>query len=444
MRIRKNINCLSATELHNLREAFQALYDLPNSDPNSYHALASIHGGPPVVPSGQDGYCIHPTPGFLSWHRAYLIAFENALQRVRCGVTLPFWDWSSGPSNGIPPACREPTYLHRNGNTVPNPLYSAAGRFGPTSRSADANTKSFAGPASSAQSALLATDHNTFSTSVGSPHGWVHVLVGGDMGSVPTAGFDPVFWFHHANVDRLWDLWQRTRSLPMSSGEANTELEPFNKPYTQGWQKGSEMNSTSDLGYAYRTFCFLLPPILRTDWPIMVEIQPWIRERLRTARLVIHGDRMQSQPMTMEVRVSAKGDDKTVLAGGAGFIGHQTSEVTIKENQEPAKAANHGDHAHHHGEHAEMVASNDGRMLMRKQATVTSDEQMHDHEAVAAMSMETMTPGRFATSVELGPALRGLKDDVEQVAIHVQVRDECGNTVEPKDFHHTSVELVID
>jgi tyrosinase len=40
-----------------------------------------------------------------------------------------------------------------------------------------------------------------------SPHGAVHVRVGGDMHDVPTAARDPIFWLHHANVDRLWNRW---------------------------------------------------------------------------------------------------------------------------------------------------------------------------------------------------------------------------------------------
>lgn len=47
-----------------------------------------------------------------------------------------------------------------------------------------------------------------FSSSVeGTPHGAVHVTVGGLMGSVPTAAQDPIFWTHHANIDRLWNRW---------------------------------------------------------------------------------------------------------------------------------------------------------------------------------------------------------------------------------------------
>ena len=44
------------------------------------------------------------------------------------------------------------------------------------------------------------------------PHDVVHVIVGGDTGwmSDPnTAAQDPIFWLHHANIDRLWKQWLR-------------------------------------------------------------------------------------------------------------------------------------------------------------------------------------------------------------------------------------------
>jgi tyrosinase len=40
-----------------------------------------------------------------------------------------------------------------------------------------------------------------------SPHGGVHVAVGGWMSSFDTAARDPIFWLHHANIDRLWEAW---------------------------------------------------------------------------------------------------------------------------------------------------------------------------------------------------------------------------------------------
>jgi hypothetical protein len=48
------------------------------------------------------------------------------------------------------------------------------------------------------------------------PHGDIHVIVGGvitgenvngAMSDIPTAAFDPVFWAHHANIDRMWAVW---------------------------------------------------------------------------------------------------------------------------------------------------------------------------------------------------------------------------------------------
>lgn len=55
------------------------------------------------------------------------------------------------------------------------------------------------------------------------PHGSVHIGVGGVnprglMSGFDTAGLDPVFWLHHANVDRLWEVW-----LGRREGRANPE-----------------------------------------------------------------------------------------------------------------------------------------------------------------------------------------------------------------------------
>jgi tyrosinase len=46
------------------------------------------------------------------------------------------------------------------------------------------------------------------------PHGLVHVAVGGEtppglMTLFETAAQDPIFWLHHANLDRLWEAWLR-------------------------------------------------------------------------------------------------------------------------------------------------------------------------------------------------------------------------------------------
>jgi tyrosinase len=41
------------------------------------------------------------------------------------------------------------------------------------------------------------------------PHGNAHTSFGGFISSIPTAARDPLFFFLHCNVDRIWAKWQR-------------------------------------------------------------------------------------------------------------------------------------------------------------------------------------------------------------------------------------------
>lgn len=57
-------------------------------------------------------------------------------------------------------------------------------------------------------------------------HDLLHVAVGaggGNMGKTSTAAQDPVFWLHHANVDRLWTRWldDRGHELPDETADAD-------------------------------------------------------------------------------------------------------------------------------------------------------------------------------------------------------------------------------
>ena len=116
IRYRRNIDCLSQNQLHDLREAYQGLYDMPEVAADSFATLGGIHGLPSPT------WCDHGDPGFLTWHRAYMRAFEKALQCVDSDVMLPFCDWSSEPSTGF--RWRAPPYLcqserQRSAQTAP-------------------------------------------------------------------------------------------------------------------------------------------------------------------------------------------------------------------------------------------------------------------------------------------------------------------------------------
>ncbi|GGX52844.1 tyrosinase family protein [Saccharospirillum salsuginis] len=320
IRYRRNINCLTDNQLHDLREAYQAIYDLPDSSADSFATLGGIHGSPSPI------WCDHGSPGFLTWHRAYIRAFEKALQSVHCDVMLPFWDWSSGPTTGVPEACRHPTYVNRSGNTVPNPLYSgpisSAAGGGTTARRSDIDTTTFGDIATSAQSAMSSSTFSNFQNALNGPHGSVHVRTGGQMSSVSHAGFDPIFFLHHCNVDRLWWNWQQSNpGAAVPTNELTHELDPFNKPFTTDWQTGADVISTDDLGYRYMNWCIFLPPII--VWEVLpIELDPIVLERFRDARLHIRSSRMPAESVEFQVFIGDKDAvANTKIEGNPAFAG---------------------------------------------------------------------------------------------------------------------------
>jgi tyrosinase len=83
---RGNLDCMSEAQLEKLRWAFRELYRLNKwpEDRRSYNNMALIH----------QNHCQHGWERFLPWHRAYLYEFEQVLQDVCPGITMPYWDWT--------------------------------------------------------------------------------------------------------------------------------------------------------------------------------------------------------------------------------------------------------------------------------------------------------------------------------------------------------------
>ncbi len=332
IRYRHNIDCLGTETLHDLREALTILYQLPEASPISFAKIAGIHGNP------SPSWCLHGYPGFLTWHRAYMLMFERALQTLNPSLTLPYWDWSSRDTTGVPAACASATYVNRAGDTVPNPLYAGplpSGSY--TNRRADIDTTSFGDSATGAQDALTETGFDDFQSAINGPHGSVHGRVSGHMGSVPEAGFDPIFYLHHANVDRLWAIWQSKNTTALPNDEAILPLDPFDMPCTSKRYVGADMQSTTALDYAYRSYCLLVrfPFELFERHPF--KIQPWMRDRLQTAHLVVRISEMPRETFELRAfvgdeRVSARSalGEHPDLAGSVGVFGMGTMKMAAR------------------------------------------------------------------------------------------------------------------
>ncbi len=277
----------------------------PLADPTSWRFYSAIHGidddlwrkykylnDTDVKPSDDViaeywEQCQHATWYFLPWHRGYLLTFEAVVRAavVRLGGpadwSLPYWNYSKLNQAGLPPGFQSQTWPDGKG---PNPLYVVE-RYGPAG---DGNvavvnatldpmadhvfigeylggTKGFGGPITDFQNA-----GNSFGDFENQPHNTVHTDVGGIgrtsrgrglMTDPDTAALDPIFWLHHANIDRLWEVWR------LSSPENLNPTQPkwINGPTGQGNPKfvtpkpdgtayeyhPGQLTDLTSLGYTY-------------------------------------------------------------------------------------------------------------------------------------------------------------------------------------------------
>lgn len=147
-------------------------------------------------------HCPHGDWKFLPWHRAYLNFFEQVC-RVFCddsSFSLPYWDWTSNAN--IPDEFEV--------DSTANPLFnSTRSRTGKKELDLIDSIK----PKAIAE-ILRQADFHSFGGSPESngqleygPHNNIHSKIGGDLGRFYSPR-DPVFWLHHCNVDRLWEVWR--------------------------------------------------------------------------------------------------------------------------------------------------------------------------------------------------------------------------------------------
>ncbi|MEA2139686.1 MAG: tyrosinase [Solirubrobacteraceae bacterium] len=240
-RVRKNVASLSDEELTTLKAAFTGLMARDPSDPGSYYALAGIHW----LPGGWDGVngrCQHHINGFNPWHRVFLKGFEDALRTVPgCEeVTLPYWDISTP----LPDPLREEPFASYTlqedpaANIRPNPGYfpGSTTRYTPEEIEANLVDRGFASDtATSLQQSRWGVYSNSGPATPGNPNGGSgyqqfsiqahdsgHVSIGDWMANQDIAAFDPVFWFYHCNLDRLWLQWQRNAGAETLIGFKST------------------------------------------------------------------------------------------------------------------------------------------------------------------------------------------------------------------------------
>ena len=58
---------------------------------------------------------IHEQRHFLTWHRWFILAYENLLRKIDCRVTVAYWDWSLVSANPWRTTSRDVWYAGNSG-----------------------------------------------------------------------------------------------------------------------------------------------------------------------------------------------------------------------------------------------------------------------------------------------------------------------------------------
>ncbi|RAH68073.1 tyrosinase family protein [Aspergillus aculeatinus CBS 121060] len=171
---------------------------------------------------------IHVVGAFFPWHRWYTRVHENLL-RDECGYTgpYPYWDeqedqaraplenasvWSTSPTAGFGTGNTDADGCVQDGPFAYLPLNLTT----ELTRTSDSclkrvfNQTHFDSVSQTiVDSCMDIDDYWSMWACLGNtPHTGGHFGVGGTMEHVSFSAFDPIFFLHHTNLDRLWTQWQ--------------------------------------------------------------------------------------------------------------------------------------------------------------------------------------------------------------------------------------------
>ncbi|KAJ3305886.1 hypothetical protein HDU76_004926 [Blyttiomyces sp. JEL0837] len=182
---------------------------------------------------------IHGNPIFLPWHRAFLAFYERSLQRIVPSVMVPYWDWGhdgQAPLSNLQLFSNLSTSVGTRGDpNADDPCISDG--FAHTWESmygfclARNYTDSTTVYDTSVMGPLVngASNYTQFSMTLETAHNYLHYYIGGiggDLYYIDTSPNDPIFFLHHANVDRYWYLWQKAHPQSAMDYMGITQLPP--------------------------------------------------------------------------------------------------------------------------------------------------------------------------------------------------------------------------
>ena len=273
--IRKNIADFDVNdpEIKLLKDAINILKkrsEVSPLDPSGWQAHGMLHATfcATSIYANQVHYNWYVWP----WHRLYLWSMEQKLQKAVNEPTLAlhYWDWTKAPN--IPD--------HYWGDES-NPLFNVTRLVGPENELPKdfinvgagfraSHYKTFGGyPAIKKRG-----DAQLDGLAEQSFHNNIHNWIGGQMATFTESGFDPIFYAHHGNCDRIWDAWRGyspDNKLPEDEEWLEKRLFSTDGNGTPVDFKIKELLNTENLGYKFHdldlnpTYC---NPYEEADKPV--------------------------------------------------------------------------------------------------------------------------------------------------------------------------------
>ncbi|KAK4943931.1 hypothetical protein LTR10_016647 [Elasticomyces elasticus] len=285
--LRREWRTLETSGKHEYIRAVQCLLKQPSQlqPPHNLTANSTLYTDFPFI-HARIGYRTHNSAPFLPWHRYFLHLYETAL-REKCGYTggLVYWDWTLDAADltkspvfdpetgfGGDGDSDLPITLGRSGRCVTNGPFGAGpdgvgvwGQFYDVKflphclsrgfRDDQGNLGTIDGSTVTAESIGEVLDIEGYEDFVTTLEGRVHDAipfgVAGDFETF-TAPYDPLFYLHHTQLDRLWYIWQQRnpeRVMEYSGHEGRHSIESAkltDKIKMGGWAEEIEVRQVMD------------------------------------------------------------------------------------------------------------------------------------------------------------------------------------------------------
>ncbi|XP_077448792.1 tyrosinase-like [Stigmatopora argus] len=269
-----------------------------------YVSRDALLGGPGNIWADVD--FAHWAPGFLPWHRVYLLHWERQIRKITGddSFTIPYWDWRDaqgcdvctdqlmGGRNPRDPSLLSPGSVFSSWRSLCSRAqdYNARGVLcdalaeGPLRRNPGNHDRSRVErlPTSAEVAFTLSLANydtgtmdrranlsfrNTLEgfgdpqTGVGGStrmgmHAALHIFMNGSMSSVQGSANDPIFLLHHSFVDSLYEEWLRRHrpepsKYPTSNAPIGHNGEYHMVPFLPLHTNREYFRTSKDLGYEY-------------------------------------------------------------------------------------------------------------------------------------------------------------------------------------------------